>query len=213
MSGDCCGQTLNFEGLSKAYRRALLAVIAINGVMFIVEMSAGAFAGSRALQADALDFFADTMTYALSLYVIGKSLRLRASVALMKGVSLALMGLWVFGSTAYDVLILETPRAEVIGIVGILALAANLGSVWLLLPHREGDANVRSVWLCSRNDAIGNLAVIAAALAVWISGTAWPDLIVAGLMAALFCWSAFHILRQAWEELREERAARAAAGE
>ena len=213
MSGDCCGQTLNFEGLSKAYRRALLAVIAINGVMFIVEMSAGAFAGSRALQADALDFFADTMTYALSLYVIGKSLRLRATVALMKGVSLALMGLWVFGSTAYDVLILETPRAEVIGIVGILALAANLGSVWLLLPHREGDANVRSVWLCSRNDAIGNLAVIAAALAVWISGTAWPDLIVAGLMAALFCWSAFHILRQAWEELREERAARAAAGE
>jgi len=181
--------------------------------MFSVEMSAGAFAGSRALQADALDFFADTMTYALSLYVIGKSLRLRATVALMKGVSLALMGLWVFGSTAYDVLILETPRAEVMGIVGILALAANLGSVWLLLPHREGDANVRSVWLCSRNDAIGNLAVIAAALAVWISGTAWPDLIVAGMMAALFCWSAFHILRQAWIELRLARDAQATAGE
>ncbi|MEJ1994304.1 MAG: cation transporter [Limibacillus sp.] len=213
MSGDCCGQTMNFDGLSKAYRRALLAVIAINGIMFVVEMSAGALAGSRALQADALDFFADTATYALSLFVIGKSLRLRASVALLKGVSLAVMGLWIFGSTAYDVFVLETPHAEVMGAIGFLALAANLGSVWLLLPHRDGDANVRSVWLCSRNDAIGNLAVMAAALGVWISGTAWPDLIVAGLMAGLFSWSAFHILRQAWGEMRHLREPEAAAGE
>ena len=130
----------------------------------------------------------------------------RARAALFKGLSLAAMGLWVLGSTAYHVLVLGVPQAEVMGAVGFLALAANLTSVLLLLKYRNGDANVRSVWLCSRNDAIGNLAVIVAAGGVWASGTAWPDLIVAGVMASLFLWSSVQIVRQARRELEHARA-------
>ncbi|WP_308267639.1 cation transporter, partial [Gluconobacter sp. P1D12_c] len=142
-------------------------MIAINGAMFVTEMAAGQFAGSQALKADALDFLADTVTYGLSLAVIGASLRTRATAALAKGVSLSLMALWVFGSTVYHTLILGVPQAEIMGAIGVLALAANLASVFLLLPYKDGDANVRSVWLCSRNDAIGNLIVMGAAFGVW----------------------------------------------
>ena len=200
-----CAHTLEnetFTGLSPAYRRALWAVIAINAAMFAVELVAGHAAGSKALQADALDFLGDTMTYALSLYVIGKPLSWRARAALLKGLSLAAMGLWVLGSTIYEVLVVGVPRAEVMGIVGLLALLANLASVVLLLRYRNGDANVRSVWLCSRNDAVGNVAVMAAAGAVWATGTGWPDLLVAAIMAALFLNSAGNIVRQALGELR-----------
>lgn len=200
MSASCHSHTPVFTGMSAGYRRALWAVIAINAVMFGVEMTAGALSGSRALQADALDFLGDTMTYGLSLGVIGMSLRIRANVALLKGVSLLAMGLWVFGSTLWAVLGPETPKAEVMGIVGTLALLANLASVVLLMRFKDGDANVRSVWLCSRNDAIGNVAVMGAAIAVAVTGTAWPDLLVAGLMAGLFLTSASSILRQAWGE-------------
>jgi Co/Zn/Cd efflux system component len=113
------------------------------------------------------------------------------------------MGIWVFGSTAYHVLLLGIPRAELMGAIGFLALAANVTSVLLLMKYKEGDANVRSVWLCSRNDAIGNVAVMGAAAAVWITASRWPDLIVAALMAALFVSSAFQILRQSLAELRQ----------
>jgi Co/Zn/Cd efflux system component len=152
------------------------------------------------LQADALDFLGDTLTYGISLAVIGMSLRVRATAALAKGVSLTLMGLWVFGSTAYHILVLGVPRAEIMGVIGFLALAANVTSVVLLLPYKDGDANVRSVWLCSRNDAIGNVIVMFAALGVWQTATAWPDLAVAGVMAALFLWSSAQILQQGWHE-------------
>lgn len=201
MSAGCCGNNAQFDGVSEGFKRALWMVIAINGLMFIVEMAAGAFAGSKALQADALDFLGDTATYAISLYVIGMSLRVRATAALVKGLSLAVMGLWVFGSTAYQVLILGVPSATVMGGIGLLALMANLTSVLLLMRFKDGDANVRSVWLCSRNDAIGNVAVILAAGGVWLTGTAWPDLIVAAIMAGLFLWSAVQIIRQSREEL------------
>ena len=180
-----------------------MTVVAINAAMFLVEMFAGHLAGSRALQADALDFLGDTATYATTLWAVGRSARTRATVALVKGASLSLMGLWVLGSTLWSVFVLGTPRAELMGGVGLLALAANLASVLLLLRWREGDANVRSVWLCSRNDAIGNLAVIAAAGAVALTGSAWPDLLVAGAMAALFLHSSTRILLQARGELRD----------
>ena len=199
----CCRQEHRFDGASPAYLRVLWAVIAINAAMFGIEMAAGVMAGSQALQADALDFLGDTLTYGLSLYVIGKSLRARTAAALFKGVTLALMGLWVLGDTLYAVLVLGVPRAEVMGLVGFLALAANLACVLLLLRFRHGDANVRSVWLCSRNDAIGNVAVILAASGVWASGTAWPDLAVAAAMAGLFLWSATLIILQAVREYRE----------
>jgi len=170
--------------------------------MFVVEMSAGKIAGSQALQADALDFLGDSLTYGLSLAVIGMSLKVRSAAALLKGVSLLLMGLWVFGSTAYQILILGVPRAEIMGLIGLLALVANLASVLLLMRYKDGDANVRSVWLCSRNDAIGNVAVMVASFAVFLTASAWPDLIVAIIMAGLFLRSAQLILAQAWQEYR-----------
>lgn len=210
MGAHCHDHSERFDGLTPGFRRALWAVIAINGLMFLVELTAGALAGSRALQADALDFLADTATYAISLCVLGLSLRARATAALLKGLSLAAMGLWVLGATVYQVLVLGVPRAEVMGAVGVLALAANLGSVLLLLRYKDGDANVRSVWLCSRNDAIGNLAVLAAAGAVWLTDSAWPDLIVAATMAGLFLFSSTQIVRQALGEMRAAGAAKAA---
>jgi cation diffusion facilitator family transporter len=205
MGADCCRAGATFEGLSADYRRRLWLVIAINAGMFLVEMGAGTLAGSQALQADALDFLGDALTYGMSLAVIGAALRVRAWAAFAKGVSLTLMGLWVFGATAYHVLILGVPRAEVMGVVGFMALAANVTSVLILARYKDGDANVRSVWVCSRNDAIGNVAVMIAALGVWGTATKWPDLIVAAVMASLFLWSSVQILRQSTEELRTGR--------
>ncbi len=201
-AGCGCSGSVTFDGLSSDYKRRLWAVIAINASMFAVEMGAGVLAGSQALQADALDFLGDTLTYGLSLDVIGLSLRTRASAAVVKGVTLALMGLWVLGSTVWHTLVLGTPRAEVMGLIGFLALAANLTSVLILLKYKDGDANVRSVWLCSRNDAIGNVAVMLAALGVWGSNTGWPDVFVAAVLAVLFLQSATKILRQAIDEWR-----------
>ena len=191
-----------FDGMDPRYRRILWLVIAINGAMFITEMVAGRLAGSQALQADALDFLGDTLTYGLSLAVIGMSLKVRSAAALAKGLSLVAMGLWVLSSTLWQLLVLGVPRAEFMGAIGLLALAANVASVLLLARYKDGDANVRSVWLCSRNDAIGNVAVMAAAGAVWALDSAWPDLIVAFAMAGLFLHSATLILRQALREWR-----------
>jgi Co/Zn/Cd efflux system component len=154
------------------------------------------------MQADALDFFGDAATYGISLAVIGASLRVRAIAAMAKGVSLTLMSLWVFGITAYHAFVFGVPHAEVMGVVGFMALAANLASVLILMRYKDGDANVRSVWLCSRNDAIGNVAVMIAALGVWGTASRWPDLIVAAIMAGLFITSSAQILRQAIRELR-----------
>jgi Co/Zn/Cd efflux system component len=201
-SGCGCSGNPRFDGVDPTYKRVLWAVIAINAAMFLVEMSAGRLAGSLALQADALDFLGDALTYGLSLAIIGMSLKVRSMAALLKGVSLLLMGLWVFGSTVYQVFVLGMPSAQIMGVIGLLALAANLASVVLLMRYKDGDANVRSVWLCSRNDAIGNVAVMAASLAVWFTASAWPDLVVALLMAGLFLRSAQLIIAQAWKEYR-----------
>jgi len=202
MGADCCGNGVKFDGLSADYKRRLWLVIVINAGMFLVEMGAGALAGSNALQADALDFLADSATYGISLAVIGASVRTRGFAAIGKAASLSLMSLWVLAMTAYHVLIVGVPRAEVMGIVGFLALTANVVSVLILMRYKDGDANVRSVWLCSRNDAIGNVAVMLAALAVWATATKWPDLIVAALMAGLFFYSSVRILQQSLYEIR-----------
>ena len=199
----CCGHDAKFDGVSADYKRRLWIVIALNAVMFAVEMTAGHMAKSQALQADALDFLGDALTYGISLAVIGASVRVRTTAALAKGISLLLMGLWVFGSTVYRVFYVGVPAAEIMGVIGFLALLTNLASVLLLVRYKDGDANVRSVWLCSRNDAIGNVAVMFAALGVWGTATGWPDLIVATIMAGLFLSSAFQIVRQALAERRE----------
>lgn len=201
MSANCSHDTV-FDGLSQSYKRRLWAVIAINASMFLVEMTAGHLSGSQALKADALDFFADAMTYGISLAVIGASLRIRATAALFKGLTLLALGLWIAASTLYRTFHGGVPEPEIMGIIGFMALVANLASVMILVQYKDGDANVRSVWLCSRNDAIGNVAVMAAAAGVWGSASGWPDLLVAGGMAALFLSSAFQITRQALAEYR-----------
>ncbi|THV23203.1 cation transporter [Peteryoungia ipomoeae] len=202
MSAACGHDHAPFDGMSDTYKRRLWLVIAINAAMFVVEMTAGQMARSQALQADALDFFADAVTYGISLAVIGASLKTRSLAAAAKGVSLFLMGLWVFGATLWRIYAGGVPEAPVMGLIGFLALAANLASVLLLMSYKDGDANVRSVWLCSRNDAIGNVIVMFAALAVWGTASAWPDLIVAAIMAGLFLSSSVQILSQSYSEWR-----------
>lgn len=209
MSSSChddhsCGH--NFEGLSDEYKRVLWIVAGANLLMFIVELLGGHLAGSMALQADALDFLADSLTYAVSLWAIGKPLKLRGQVAIAKGVSLGLMGLYVMIATIYRVFVLGVPEAFTMSIIGFLAFATNVGSVLLLYRWRNGDANVRSVWLCSRNDAIGNVAVMIAALMVGLTQSGWPDVIVAFIMAALFLSSSWQIIRQAVNEMRLTKA-------
>lgn len=199
----CCGQDNgSFDGLSADYKRRLWIVILLNAAMFAVEMAMGHVARSQALQADALDFFGDALTYGISLAVIGASLKVRATAALAKGASLFLMGFWVLGSTFYRVVFMDVPQAAIMGSVGLLALTVNVASVLLLVRYKDGDANVRSVWLCSRNDAIGNVAVMIAALGVWGTTSAWPDIVVAAIMAGLFLTSAVQIVARAVREWR-----------
>lgn len=198
----CCHHETGFDGNSKAFRRVLWSVMGLNAVMFAVEIVAGVAAGSLALMADAGDFLGDTFTYAISLAVLGSALRVRAGAALFKAFTLAALGLFILGGALYRVLVLGTPDAMTMGAVGMAALLVNLLCAGLLFRFRDGDANVRSVWLCSRNDVIGNLAVLAAASGVWASGTPWPDLAVGGLMGAIFLSSATSILRQALGEWR-----------
>ncbi|NNM77712.1 cation transporter [Sphingomonas sp. ID1715] len=184
------------------WRRALWIALIINAVMFAGEIVAGAAAGSKALQADALDFLGDSANYAISLGVAGMAIGWRARAALLKGGSLALLGLYVFLSTVWAIWNGRTPEAEVMGIVGLLALVANGVVAMMLYRFRTGDANMRSVWICSRNDAIGNIAVVLAAAGVFGTGTAWPDLIVAGIMAMLGLTGGVQIIVQAVGELR-----------
>ena len=202
MSGCGCSHDTPFDGVSTAYKRVLLIVIAINATMFVVEMTSGVMARSMALKADALDFLGDSLTYALSLAVIGLSLRARATAALIKGASLAAMAALVLGASLYRVVWTAQPDEVVMSTVGLLAFLANLAAALLLMRWRDGDSNVRSVWLCSRNDAIGNVGVIGAGLLVGLTASPWPDLVVAVALAALFLSSSVGILRQA----RAERA-------
>jgi len=168
--------------------------------MFIVELGAGITAKSMALQADALDFLGDSVTCALSLFVLAKPPMWRANAALFKGLSLAVLGIWVLGATIWRVFVTGVPEAFIMGSVGLLALAANVASVLILMKFRSGDANVESVWLCSRNDAIGNVAVVLAASGVFATDTAWPDLAVAAIMASLFLSSSVKIIKNARAE-------------
>ena len=207
MGGQCRDGIGNVEELP--YRRIMWAVLAVNAAMFLIEAAAGLGAKSVALQADALDFLADAATYGITLLVLPMAIRWRARAALVKGASMALFGLWVLGATAYNAFLLDAPDALVMGSVGVLALLANLFCALLLFRFRGGDSNKRSAWLCSRNDVLGNLAVIVAASGVSATGTAWPDLAVALIMAALWVHAAVQIIRQAVAELR---AAPAAAG-
>jgi Co/Zn/Cd efflux system component len=188
-----------------AYRRVLWVVLAINAMMFMVEIGAGLAAGSASLQADALDFLGDAANYGISLLVVGMALRYRASAALAKGATMGLFGLWVIGTVIWHTVQGTLPSALAMSVVGFVALAANAVSFGLLWAYRDGDANMRSAWICTRNDVLGNLAVLLAALGVFGTRTGWPDIIVAAIMAALAVQGALAVVRQSLSELRISR--------
>jgi len=206
MSASCCGHDHHHQEPHRGdagYRRVLWAVLAINAIMFLVEVGAGVAAGSASLQADALDFFGDAANYAISLFVIGLALRVRAMAALGKGISMAVFGLWVLGTVLWHLVHGTLPSAITMGAVGVTAFAANAASFALLWAYRAGDANMRSAWICTRNDAIGNLAVLAAAAGVFGTGSGFPDLIVATIMAGLALQGAWTVIRQSLGEMRQ----------
>ncbi len=205
----CCDSACGSEE-AKAdprWRRVLWVALIVNAAMFLVEMVAGAAADSRALQADALDFLGDAGNYAVSLAVVGAVLTWRARAALLKSLFMLGFAGWVFSSAVLAFLNGTSPDAATMGVVGALALAANAGVALLLFRYRTGDANMRSVWICSRNDAIGNVAVMLAAIGVFGTGSAWPDLIVATVMAALALTGGMQVFRHAMAELKTVPAA------
>lgn len=179
--------------------------MALNVGYGLVEIVGGFLAGSQALKADALDFLGDGLITFLGLLAIGWSLLWRARSALIQGLFLGLLGLGVVASTIYRMIVQLPPEAELMGLFGIVALVVNVLAAAVLIPHRTGDANVRAVWLFSRNDAIGNAAVVVAAGLVTWTGTVWPDLVVALVIAGLFLHSSWSIIRDARADLREAR--------
>lgn len=203
MSADCCSGSCSQTTLRSArYRRVLIAALLLNAAMFVVEIVAGASAGSLALFADAIDFFGDAANYAISLAVLSMALLWRARAALLKGLTMAAFGAFILVKAFWLGIAGGTPEPFTMGIVAILALLVNGGVALLLYAFREGDANMRSVWLCSRNDAIGNIAVFAAALGVFGTGTRWPDLLVALVMGGLALSGGWSVIRQARVELQ-----------
>ncbi len=187
---------------SPAWRRTLWIALVLNAAMFMAEIGAGLAAGSSALQADSLDFLGDAANFAISLGVTGMALTWRARAAFLKGASLLVLGLWVAGTTAWHAYAGSLPKAEVMGVVGFAALAANGAVAIMLYRYSRGDANMRSAWICSRNDAIGNVAVLFAAAGVFGTGRGWPDLIVAAIMAVLALSGGWQVIRQSVAELR-----------
>lgn len=203
MSDHCCPTFSEAELRDKRYKRILWAALVINGGMFIGEMVAGIAAGSSALQADALDFLGDTANYGISLIVATMALHIRAKAALLKGLTMAIFGVWVLGATSWHAISNTLPEAETMGIVGAIALLANFIVLLLLWAYRTGDSNMRSVWLCSRNDVIGNLAVLLAAAGVFGTNKGWPDLVVAAIMGILALQGAIQVIRHARDELAQ----------
>jgi Co/Zn/Cd efflux system component len=204
MAGCCNDESCSPGGpapSNPAWRRVLWIALAVNGVMCLAEIGSGIAAGSASLQADALDFLGDTANYAISLGVAGMVLVWRARAALLKGITLLALALWVIGITAFQAWSDTLPKAEVMGVVGVLALVSNAAVAVMLFRYRAGDANMRSVWICSRNDVIGNLAVLLAAAGVFGTGTGWPDIIVAAIMAAVGISGGVQIIRHAMSEL------------
>ena len=203
--GSCCDY--RDAPVTARMRRVLMIARAINAGMFGVEITAGLAAQSVALQADALDFLGDAATYGITLFVLAMSARWRAAAALLKGVSMGLYGLFVLSAAVYHAASGTLPSAEIMGSVGFAALVANVVCALMLSGFRDGDANMRSVWLCSRNDAIGNIAVMAAAAGVFATDTGWPDAAVAAVMATLAFTSSWQVIRHALAELRAARLA------
>lgn len=204
MSASCCASSEK-PAVDPRWRRALWIALIVNAGMFLAELGAGELADSRALQADALDFFGDSANYAISLGVAGLALTWRARASLFKGVTLAVLGVYVMVGALISVFSGASPEPRIMGAVGVAALIANVGVALMLYRFREGDSNRQSVWICSRNDAIANIAVVAAAFGVFGTGSAWPDLTVAAIMATIGISGGVKIIRLAWGEILGSR--------
>jgi cation diffusion facilitator family transporter len=202
MSLDCCSPEQSIKTNDNVYRKTLWVVLVINAVMFFVEIISGIAAGSVSLQADSLDFLGDAANYGVALYVLTKSLRLKAYSALAKSFTMFGFGLWVITQAVYKMITGIPPQSEIMGVISIFALAANMLCFYLLSRHSREDSNRKSVWLCSRNDAIGNIAVMLAAAATHYTLSHWPDLIVALMMALLAISSAWQVAKHALNEIR-----------
>ena len=207
MSAECGHSHNPNKANSPRYRKILWAALVINLAMFGIEIGAGFRSGSTSLLADAIDFFGDAANYGVSLAVLSAGVVLRARAALLKGVCMIAFGLFVLGRAAWMYNLGGTPEAITMGSIGLLALVANVAVAAMLYAYREGDANMRSVWLCSRNDAIGNIAVMLAALGVLATASAWPDLAVATGMAVLALTGGWSVVKQAWGEIKHAQAA------
>lgn len=202
MAAGCCNHCETTPLVEPGWRRVLWVAFGVNAGFFLIEIAAGLAAGSVALQADALDFLGDAANFAISLGVVGLALAWRSRAAMAKGMTMIALALWILANAAWHVFLGTVPKAELMGIIGIAALCGNGAVALMLWRYRNGDANRRSAWLCARNDAIGNLGVLAAAAGVFGTGVGWPDVIVACVMGTLGLQSGWQIVRQARAELR-----------
>lgn len=196
----CCGP---LEVKNSKFKFAVWIALALNFGMFFYEFGMSFLADSSALKADALDFLGDSANYAISLFVLGRAVQFRASAALIKGLTMGGFGIWVFGYAIWTAVRGASPDAQTMSLVGFIALMVNVTVALMLYQFRDGDSNMKSVWLCSRNDAVGNIAVMIAGGAVYFTHTMWPDLIVALLMAYLGLSASIEVIRAAIKELRE----------
>ncbi|OGS95165.1 MAG: cation transporter [Gallionellales bacterium RIFCSPLOWO2_12_FULL_57_18] len=199
---DCCNdKACEIEVLRNRQSSTLKIVLGINAAMFVVELTAGLISNSVSLLADSLDMLGDALVYGFSLYVVARGSRMKAKAALFKGVIMAAFGFFVLGQAIYRIIYPQIPVFEVIGLIGLLALATNGVCFFLLWRHRADDINMSSIWLCSRNDIIANVSVLFASAGVWLARSGWPDIVVGLALAALFLRSALSVLRDAIAEL------------
>lgn len=200
---DCCNnKACEIDALRARQSSMLKIVLVINAVMFLIELTAGLFSGSASLIADSLDMLGDSLVYGFSIYAVTGGVRMKAEAALFKGGIMAAFGFFVFAQVVYKIMFPQLPVFEVIGLIGLLALAANSVCFVLLWRHRTDDINMSSVWLCSRNDIVANISVIFVAAGVWLTHSAWPDILVGLALSALFLRSSITVLRGAITELR-----------
>lgn len=199
---DCCDLPHNDKPIvDQTYRKILWIALILNAFMFFAEIASSFYADSVSLRADAIDFFGDAANYGVSLYVLGLALRFRSYASLLKAGSMGIFGFWVMGTVIYNALTGAAPHAPTMTIMGISALVVNLAVAMMLYKYRDGDSNMRSVWLCTRNDAIGNIAVVIAALGVYFTASMWPDLVIAAGMGALSIHSSYLVISQVRQEL------------
>ncbi len=204
MGANCCNHDHNHEpshSPDPKYRRILWIALIINALMFLIEIIFSQRANSVSLLADSIDFLGDAANYGISIWVLAMSVQTRAKASLLKAASMGLFGIGVFAHAIWNAITGVVPDAQAMTLIGLLALTANVSVAFLLYAYRNGDSNMRSVWLCTRNDALGNIAVIIAAIGVFGTGTAWPDLFVAVVMASLALTAALQVTKQARKEL------------